>query len=340
MQSLTVLDYLLHAGSENVVLYFKDNLYIIKTLKEFQYVDEDGKDCGANVRQKAKDISNLLSDAGRLREERRNRASMRDRMIRGQPGMEEEEEEFGRSNQLVPPRKGRGPERDDDELRRAIEASKQSLADEQARQAEENDFQRAIRLSEEEEAKRNKAVEDSNAAALFDDQAQMYVFPAKDRSLIEFTVDDLDRRLWMVRTTLSRLSILHHTRRVSNPSLPFNPNIRCNPSSRPLILTNNRHNRKRCRCISCHTVDSLDRCAHSTIGGIFETAARVAASATGATSSATSTSITAAATATTARRMAPSTTGSASTATGPATVCSAYRLRVGSMVSHVRCIRH
>lgn len=29
-QALTVLDYLLHAGSENVVIYFKDNIYIIK----------------------------------------------------------------------------------------------------------------------------------------------------------------------------------------------------------------------------------------------------------------------------------------------------------------------
>lgn len=29
-QALTVLDYCLHAGSENVVIYFKDNLYIIK----------------------------------------------------------------------------------------------------------------------------------------------------------------------------------------------------------------------------------------------------------------------------------------------------------------------
>jgi epsin len=82
-QSLTVLDYCLHAGSENVVIYFRDNIYIIKTLKEFQYVDEDGKDQGANVRQKAKDITNLLSDEGRLREERRSRAHMRDRMIRG-----------------------------------------------------------------------------------------------------------------------------------------------------------------------------------------------------------------------------------------------------------------
>ncbi|KAJ3019650.1 hypothetical protein NUW54_g28 [Trametes sanguinea] len=45
-KSLTVLDYLLHAGSENVVVYFRDNLYVIKTLKEFQYIDEEGKDQG------------------------------------------------------------------------------------------------------------------------------------------------------------------------------------------------------------------------------------------------------------------------------------------------------
>ena len=44
LQSLTVLDYCLHAGSENVVIYFRDNLYLIKTLKEFQYVDEEGKE--------------------------------------------------------------------------------------------------------------------------------------------------------------------------------------------------------------------------------------------------------------------------------------------------------
>ena len=73
LQSLTVLDYLLHAGSENVVVYFKDNIYIIKTLKEFQFVDEEGKDQGANVRQKAKDITNLLQDESRLRHERRDR---------------------------------------------------------------------------------------------------------------------------------------------------------------------------------------------------------------------------------------------------------------------------
>lgn len=172
-QSLTVLDYLLHAGSENVVLYFKDNLYIIKTLKEFQYIDEDGKDCGANVRQKAKDISNLLSDAGRLREERRSRAHMRDRMLRGTPGFEDEDENVSRrSSGGPPPRKNRNAEKDEDDLRRAIEASKRTHEEEQSRTAADRDLETAIRLSKEEEERRNKAVEDSNAAALFDDQAQ------------------------------------------------------------------------------------------------------------------------------------------------------------------------
>ena len=31
-----------------MVVYFKDNAYIVKTLKEFQYIDEYGKDQGAN----------------------------------------------------------------------------------------------------------------------------------------------------------------------------------------------------------------------------------------------------------------------------------------------------
>lgn len=185
-----MLDYLLHAGSENVVIYFRDNLYVIKTLKEFQYVDEEGKDQGANVRQKAKDITNLLQDEGRLRQERRSRASMRDRMAgRGLEGGDGEDGadgvgDFGnensnrRSRSLPPRRQGAAP-RDDDELKRAIEESKRSLAAEQARQgtltAEERDLQQAIKLSEEEEAKRNKAIEDSNQNALFDDQNQLWV---------------------------------------------------------------------------------------------------------------------------------------------------------------------
>ncbi|KAI0791320.1 hypothetical protein C8Q75DRAFT_732423 [Abortiporus biennis] len=174
-KSLTVLDYLLHAGSENVVIYFKDNLYIIKTLKEFQYIDEYGKDQGANVRQKAKDISNLLTDESRLRQERRSRAHMRDRMVGAGGGDEfDEDENARRRSRSAPP--GRRPA-DDDELKRAIEESKRTAAEEQARlgkmTAEERDLAEAIKLSEEDEQKRNKAVEDANQSALFDDQNQL-----------------------------------------------------------------------------------------------------------------------------------------------------------------------
>ncbi len=47
-KSLTVLDFLIRYGSESVIAYSKENLYVIKTLKEFQYIDEDGRDQGAN----------------------------------------------------------------------------------------------------------------------------------------------------------------------------------------------------------------------------------------------------------------------------------------------------
>jgi epsin len=156
-------------------MFFRDSLYLIKTLKEFQYVDEDGKDQGANVRQKAKDITNLLQDEGRLRDERRTRAHMRERMIRGgqtdEPDIEDENS--NRRNRNGPPR-GRHStrDRDEEELQRAIEESKKS---QQQHDSEEQDLKKAIKLSQEEEARRNKAVEDSNAASLFDDQSQMFV---------------------------------------------------------------------------------------------------------------------------------------------------------------------
>ncbi|KAF5352903.1 hypothetical protein D9758_007886 [Tetrapyrgos nigripes] len=169
-KSLTVLDYCLHQGSENVVIYFRDNIYIIKTLKEFQFLDEEGKDQGANVRQKAKDITNLLQDEARLRHERRTRAHMRDRMIRGASGAEDEDPGDENSSRRLP--NGGGRKNDDDDLRRAIEESKKSLAQDRLT-AEERDLQQAIKLSQEEEDKRNKAVEDTNASALFDDANQL-----------------------------------------------------------------------------------------------------------------------------------------------------------------------
>lgn len=156
------------------MIYFRDNIYIIKTLKEFQYIDEDAKDQGANVRQKAKDITNLLQDEGRLREERRARANMRDRMVRGNNGdagdeFADDENSARRQQGVASPSRRRNGNREEDDLKKAIEESKRSLAQDQLN-AEERELQEAIRMSEEEEKKRNQALTDSNATALFDDQ--------------------------------------------------------------------------------------------------------------------------------------------------------------------------
>jgi epsin len=50
LKSLKVLDYCLHEGSELVVTWARKNIYIIKTLREFIYLDEDGRDVGASSR--------------------------------------------------------------------------------------------------------------------------------------------------------------------------------------------------------------------------------------------------------------------------------------------------
>lgn len=54
LKALKVLDYCLHEGSENVVVWAKDNIYIIKTLREFQYIDEENRDQGLNGRSRAR----------------------------------------------------------------------------------------------------------------------------------------------------------------------------------------------------------------------------------------------------------------------------------------------
>lgn len=48
LKALKVLDYCLHEGSELVVTWARESIYIIKTLREFQYVDDDGRDVGQN----------------------------------------------------------------------------------------------------------------------------------------------------------------------------------------------------------------------------------------------------------------------------------------------------
>ncbi|KAE8270099.1 hypothetical protein A4X09_0g2258 [Tilletia walkeri] len=173
-KALTVLDYLIHAGSENVIIYFRDNLYLVKTLKEFQHIDDLGKDQGANVRQKAKDITNLLQDEGRLREERRSRASMRDRMGQGSGQADDEERERRRKlQQQQRPQRNK----EDDDLKKAIEESKRMAREEEERirreATDEDELQKALAISKAEEEKRIKELEQANQNALFDDSVNL-----------------------------------------------------------------------------------------------------------------------------------------------------------------------
>ncbi|KAL8960523.1 MAG: hypothetical protein Q9193_002792 [Seirophora villosa] len=182
LKSLKVLDYCLHEGSELVVTWARKNVYIIKTLREFQYVDDDGRDVGNNVRVSAKELTSLILDEERLRTERSDRKTWKSRVT----GIEEfapRGYEGGGAGDLSPsqrrhPERQQRPQRENEEeaeYRLAIEASKhEAEEDERRRQRtsvapDDDDLAKAIKLSKEEEELRRKELEESNAASLFDD---------------------------------------------------------------------------------------------------------------------------------------------------------------------------
>ncbi|XP_023677618.2 epsin-2 isoform X2 [Paramormyrops kingsleyae] len=79
-KALTLLDYLVKTGSERVALQCRENIFAIQTLKDFQYVDRDGKDQGINVREKSKQLVTLLKDDERLKGERSQALKTKERM--------------------------------------------------------------------------------------------------------------------------------------------------------------------------------------------------------------------------------------------------------------------
>lgn len=109
-KALTLLDYLIKTGSERVVVQCKENIFAIQTLKDFQYIDKDGKDQGINVREKSKQLVVLLKDEDRLKAERSQALKTKERMAQvstgssmgfgrgsSQPNLATYSEEYGRS---------------------------------------------------------------------------------------------------------------------------------------------------------------------------------------------------------------------------------------------------
>lgn len=86
-KSLMLLDYLVKTGSERVAAQCKENIYAITTLKDFQFIDRDGKDQGTNVRERAKQLVSLLQDEDRLRGEREKGLKNKERFSKATTGI-------------------------------------------------------------------------------------------------------------------------------------------------------------------------------------------------------------------------------------------------------------
>uniref|UniRef100_A0A8D8PSM2 Epsin-2 n=1 Tax=Cacopsylla melanoneura TaxID=428564 RepID=A0A8D8PSM2_9HEMI len=80
-KALSLLEYLIKTGSDKVASQCKENIFVIQTLRDFQYL-EDGKDQGFNVREKAKTLVTLLGDDERLKNERARQLKARERFQR------------------------------------------------------------------------------------------------------------------------------------------------------------------------------------------------------------------------------------------------------------------
>lgn len=131
------------------------------------------------MRVAAKELTSLILDEDRLRNERSDRKLWKSRISNldeGIPGIAGGSEPARRPDRRE--RRNRPNDEEDTEYRLAIEASKHEAEEEKrrrenagggARVEDDDDLAKAIRLSKEEEELRRRELEESNAASLFDD---------------------------------------------------------------------------------------------------------------------------------------------------------------------------
>lgn len=70
-KALQLLEFLIKNGSERVIDDARGHITLLKMLRQFHYIDQNGKDQGVNVRNRAKELAELLSDVDRIRSERK-----------------------------------------------------------------------------------------------------------------------------------------------------------------------------------------------------------------------------------------------------------------------------
>lgn len=80
-KALLLLAYLIRNGSERVVTSSREHIYDLRSLENYHFIDENGKDQGINVRQKVKEMVEFIQDDDRLREERKKAKKNKDKYI-------------------------------------------------------------------------------------------------------------------------------------------------------------------------------------------------------------------------------------------------------------------
>ncbi|XP_045515163.1 clathrin interactor 1 isoform X2 [Pieris brassicae] len=78
---LLLLSYLVRNGSERVVTSAREHIYDLRSLENYTYVDDLGKDQGVNVRHKVRELIDFIQDDEKLREERKKAKKNKDKYI-------------------------------------------------------------------------------------------------------------------------------------------------------------------------------------------------------------------------------------------------------------------
>jgi epsin len=88
-KALQLLEFLIKNGSERVIDDARSHLTLLKMLRQFHFIDPNGKDQGINVRNRAKELAELLSDVERIRAERKKARATRNKYsgVEGGPGL-------------------------------------------------------------------------------------------------------------------------------------------------------------------------------------------------------------------------------------------------------------
>ncbi|EFW17066.1 Epsin-3, clathrin recruitment and traffic between the Golgi and endosome [Coccidioides posadasii str. Silveira] len=78
-KALQLLEFLIKNGSERVVDDARSHISLLRMLRQFHYIDNNGKDQGVNVRNRAQELAKLLGDVDAIRAERKKAKANRNK---------------------------------------------------------------------------------------------------------------------------------------------------------------------------------------------------------------------------------------------------------------------